>query len=57
MYVSTGRVVCLAYQYSELLCFIESHSVFIEEPVLITEEIFRAVNVFTQLVFQLGHAG
>jgi len=57
MYVSTGRVVCLAYQYSELLCFIESHSVFIEEPVLITEEIFHAVNVFTQLVFQLGHAG
>lgn len=49
--------MCLAYQRSELLCFTESHSTFIEEPVLITEEILHAVNVSTQLVFQLSHTG
>lgn len=57
MYLSTVRAVCLAYQCSELLCFIESHSAFIEEPALITEEILHAVNVSTQLVFQLSHTG
>lgn len=57
MYLSTVKAVCLAYQCSELLCFIESHSAFIEEPALITEEILHAVNVSTQLVFQLSHTG